>query len=317
MSKATPVLDRQTVDLLFNIVETLNGTISGAVLADHFGSQAGQLISAKLLEGCGSQLATTSMADHDDSPVSLTWSAEHNGYGYFSASAGWVAVPDERLAVFRVNFPTLLAQMIAELDVASRAGAMALVPELLWEMGDARIGRRSHRVPIWFGRCLHDQKIRRQVKDAASRRPSTHIRVLLTSTPSARLPDEPLPGHLIVSVRDVVDFGGGLAVRPDILVARLDGVHRPDIREAVHLSASGQQLTINGTVTIAFKADTHIKIIRKLVQGFKDGKRFSARDLLDDAQSSATTLRQAFGTRRWLELEPYLKSLNGLWGFEL
>ncbi len=310
-------MDRQTVDLLFNIVETPNGTISGAVLADHFGSQAGQLISANLLEHCGDQLATTSMADHDDAPVSLTWSAEHQGYGYFSSSAGWVTVPGERLAVFGVKFPILLAQMAVQLDVASRAGATALVPELLWEIGDARIGRRSHRVPIWFARCLYDQKIWRQVKDAASRRPSTHIRVLLTSTPSSRLPDEPLPGHLIVSVRDVVDFGSGLAVRPDILVARLDGVHRPDVREAVHLSASGQQLIINGTVTIAFKADIHITIIRKLVQGFNDGKRFGARELLDEAQSNATALRQAFGKQRWLQLEPYLKSQNGLWGFEL
>lgn len=310
-------MDRQTVDLLFNIVETPNSTISGAVLADHFGSQAGQLISANLLEHCGDQLATTSMADHDDAPVSLTWSAEHNGYGYFSSSAGWVTVPGERLAVFGVKFPILLAQMAVQLDVVSRAGATALVPELLWEIGDARIGRRSHLVPIWFSRCLYDQKVWRQVKDAAKRRPLTHIRVLLTSTPSARLPDEPLPGHLIVSVRDVIEFGAGLAVRPDVLVARLDGAHRPDVREAVHLSASGQQLIINGTITIAFKSDIHIAIIRKLVQGFKDGKRFSARSLLDGTKSTATALHQAFGKQRWLQLEPYLKTQNGLWGFEL
>jgi len=310
-------MDRKAVDLLFNIIETPNATISGAVLSDYFGSLAGQLISANLLEHCGNQLATTSMADHDDAPVSLTWSAEHNGYGYFSASASWVTVPGDRLAVFGVKFPILLAQMVFQLDVVSRAGATALVPELLWEIGDARVGRRTQRVPIWFARCLNDPKVWRQVKDAAKRRPLTHIRVLLTSTPSARLPDEPLPGHLIVSVRDVIEFGAGLAVRPDVLVARLDGAHRPDVREAVHLSASGQRLIINGIVTIDFKAVIHITIVRKLVQGFKDGKRFGARELLDEAQSSATTLRQAFGTQRWRELEPYLKSQNGLWGFEL
>jgi len=310
-------MDRQAVDLLFNVIETPNATIAAAVLYNYYKNPADQLISAKLLEHSGNQLVTTSMADHDDAPVSLTWSAEHNGYGYFSASAGWVTVPDERLAVFGIKFPILLAQIMVQFDVASRTGATALVPELLWEIGDARIGRRSHRVSIWFARCLYDQKVWRQVKDAASRRPSTHIRVLLTSTSSSRLPAEPLPGHLIVSVRDVIEFGAGLAVRPDVLVARLDGAHRPDVREAVHLSASGQQLIINGTVTIDFKADIHITIVRKLVQGFKDGKRFGARDLLDEAQSSATTLRQAFGKQRWRELEPYLKSQNGLWGFEL
>ena len=310
-------MDRQAVDLLFNVIETPSATISGAVLADHFGQEAGQLIPANLLEHSGNQLATTSMADHDDAPVSLTWSADHNGYGYFSASAGWVTVPNERLAMFGVSFPILLAQMVVQLDVASRSGATTLVPELLWEIGDARIGRRAQRVPLWFARGLFDREVWKQVKDVAGRRPLTHIRVLLTSTPSARLPDEPLPGHLIISVRDAIDFGAGLAVRPDVLAARLDGAHRPDVRESVYLSPSGQQLIINGTVTIDFKADIHITIIRKLVQGFKDGKRLGARDLLDQAQSNAMTLRQAFGKQRWRELEPYLKSQNGLWGFEM
>lgn len=309
-------MDRRAVDLLFSVIETPNATISGAVLSDRFGSQAGQLIPAKLLEHRGSELATTSMADHDDAPVSVTWSAEHKGYGYFSPSVGWVTVPDERLAVFGVNFPIVLARMMVGFDIASRAGVGSVVPELLWEIGDARLGRRTRRVPVWFARRLLDREVWKQVKDAAGRRPMSHIRVLLTSTLPARLPDEPLSGHLIVSVRDVLDYDAGIAVCPDVLAARLDGAHRPDVRESVYLSPSGQQLIINGTVTIAFKADIHITIIRKLVQGFKDGKRFAARDLLDAAQSNATTLRQAFGTQRWRELEPYLKSQNGLWGIE-
>ena len=98
-------MDRKAVELLFNIVETPNATISGAVLYEYFGSQAGQLISAKLLEHCGNQLATTSMADHDDAPVSLTWSAEHNDYGYFSPSAGWVTVPGEQTLNIRRAVP--------------------------------------------------------------------------------------------------------------------------------------------------------------------------------------------------------------------
>ena len=70
-------------------------------------------------------------------------------------------------------------------------------------------------------------------------------------------------------------------------------------------------------MTFDFKSDIHIAIVRKLVQGFKDRKRFSARKLLDHAQSDAKTLRQAFGAQRWAELEPYLNSEYGLWGFDL
>ena len=150
-------MDRQAVDLLFNVIETPNATIAGAVLYDYYKNPADQLISAKLLEHSGNQLVTTSMADHDDAPVSLTWSADHNGYGYFSASAGWVTVPNERLAEFGVNFPILLAQMLVQLDVASRSGATVLIPKLLWEIGDARLGGRSYRIPIWFSRRLYER----------------------------------------------------------------------------------------------------------------------------------------------------------------
>ena len=316
MSESALALGHQSVDLLLSVMETPNATIAGAVLSDYYEQQAGQLLAANLLEPCGHQLVTTSMADHDDAPVSLTWSAEHNGYGYFSPSAGWITVPDERLVVFGINVPVMLARLMVRFEIASCGVAAPLLPELLWEIGDARIERRSQRVPIWFARRLYDQSVWRQIKDAASRRALKHIRVLLSSTPSARLPDESLPGHLIVPIRDVIDFDGGIAVRPDVLVARLDGAHRPDVREAVYLSPSGQQLIINGDIAIELKSDIHIKVIRQLVQGFKEGKRFGARHLLDYAQSSATTLRQAFGRDRWARLEPYLKSRNGLWGFE-
>ena len=98
-------MDRKAVDLLLSIMEMPKATIAGAVLSDYYGKQAGPLIAANLLERRGHELATTSMADHDDAPVSLTWSAEHNGYGYFSASAGWVTVPGERLANIRRAVP--------------------------------------------------------------------------------------------------------------------------------------------------------------------------------------------------------------------
>lgn len=125
----------------------------------------------------------------------------------------------------------------------------------------------------------------------------------------------PFPGHLLVSVRDVLDHSAGLAVHPAILASRLDGTHRPNVDSAIDLSPDGKKLTINGSVVIDFKTDIHIAIVRKLAEGFKSGSRFSARTLLDHTSSSAKTLRQAFGTKLWAKLEPYLKSENGLWGF--
>lgn len=172
-------------------------------------------------------------------------------------------------------------------------------------------------MPIWFARRLHEPSVWRQIKNIAKTRPASGLRVVLTSTPSHRFPDEAIAGHLLVGIRDVIDFASGLAVHPDILAARLDGSHQPNVEEALYLSSNGRRLVINGVITVNFKSESQIKIIRKLVAGFREGKRFAARELLDHAQSSSNTLRQAFGAKKWLQLKPYLKSREALWGFEL
>jgi len=309
-------LDPKVVELLLSILESPGGKISGSLLSDYHPKQEAALLAANLLKSCGHLPVAVSLADHEDEPVALTWSPEHGGYGYFSPSAGWITVSRERLAVFGINYPAFLAQMMVQFDLASRGGATALIPDILWEVGDARIGRRKTRTSIWFARRLYDPAVWRQISDAAARRPITQIRVLLTSTPIARLPDSSVPGHLIVSVGDVIDFGAGLAIRPDILTARLDGTLPVDVKERLYLSPDGRKLIINGNVTINFKSDIHITIIRMLVDGFKNGKRYSARELLDHAHSGAKTLRTAFGDQRWNTLGSYLTSVDDLWGFD-
>lgn len=308
-------IDPAAGELLLNIVETADAVVSGGVLAEYFSSAGAQLRDNGLLLPHGQETATVSLTDHADESVSVIWSADHNGYGYFSPTAGWVAVTDEQIRRFRVNFSVVIARLMLRADWNSRHGAVALIPDLLWEIGDVRIGRRAQRVPIWFGRRLHDPSVWRQVGDVAKTRPTPHLRILLTSTPDHRRPESSLPGHVVVGVRDVIDFNAGLVINPDILAALLDGAPPEDVHERVHLSRSGQTLVINGNVTINFKSDIHVAAVQKLVQGFRDGKRYSAREILDHARSSATTLRQAFGAERWAQLEPYLKSENGLWGF--
>lgn len=310
-------LDPKAVELLLSILESPGGKISGSLLSDYHPKQEAALLAANLLKPCGHLPVAVSLADHDDEPVALTWCAEGGSYGYFNPSAGWITVPSERTAIFSLNYPVLLAQMMVQFDLASRGGVTSLIPDILWEIGDARIGRRKARTSIWFARRLYDRAIWRQVADTAARRSITQIRVLLTSTPSARLPDQPVPGHLVVSVGDVIDFVAGLTIRPDILTARLDGTTPVDVRERLYLSPDGRRLIINGNVTINFKSIIHIAIIHELVDGFKNGKRYGAIELLDHAHSGADSLRTAFGNKRWKELEPYLTSIDDLWGFDL
>lgn len=312
--RAAP-LSAAALEVLLSVVEMPEAVISGAVLADYFTEVAGSLFQAGLLKPHDQEAATAFLADHDDVPVTVTQSPNKGGLGYFSPAAGWVSVANDRLTRFRIDFPVLLSRLMVQADVSSRAGPVALVPNLLWEIGDVRLGRRTERVSFWFGRRLHDPAVWQQIANAATVRPAARMRVLLTSTSLDRLPSS-LPGHLLVSVRDVLDHSAGLAVHPEILASRLDGTHRPNVGSAIDLSPDGTRLTINGSVVIHFRSAKHIEIIRALDASHKEGKGARAEELLTKAGSGVGSLQRAFGTKKWKELSLYLKSHNGLWRFE-
>ena len=317
MHDRAPRATAAILELLLNVIETPEAVITGSALADNFSAASSALLDAGLLKAGDHELVAVSGADHDDAPVTVSWSPDGSRLGYFSPTAGWVAVPDERMRRFRVDFPAVIARLMLQAQWSSRHGPVALVPDLLWEIGDVRLGHRTQLVSIWFGRRLYDPSVWRQVATAANSRPASRLRVLLTSTPTHRLPEDPLPGHLVIGVRDVIDFGTGLSIDPGILASRLDGSHRPNVGAAIDLSPDGRKLTINGTIVVDFKSDKQIKMIRKLVSGHREGKRFSVQELLTAGGSGSDGLRRAFGVKKWAVLQPYLKSRNGLWGFEL
>ncbi len=178
---------------------------------------------------------------------------------------------------------------------------------------------RHKSVPVlktWFARRLSNEAVANQVADTARARPAPRMRILLTTTPSSHLKLPAVSGQMVADVRDVVDFADGLAVHPDILAARLDGTHRPDPAEPLSLSPDGKQLIILGGEPISFKSDIQMKILRTLVEGFKDNRRYAADDLLSRAGSGVATLQRAFGGVKWAQLSPRLKSTNGFWAFE-
>lgn len=316
MTSCSLRIDHQAMSLISTIADTPDAQISAQVLKTYHAAAGRQLLAAGLLVRAGDHAVTTSMVDHDDEPVPLIRSPEDGSHGYFSPSAGWMKVTPEQTALYRLEMQALLPRLTAQFDLASRHGPINLIPNLLWEIGDVRLGRRAERVPVWFARRLSKEAVANQVADAARARPAPRMRILLTTTPSGHWKLHAASGQMVVDVGDVVDFADGLAVHPDILAARLDGTHRPDLAEPLNLSPDGKQLIILGGEPISFKSDIQIKILRTLVEGFKDNKRYTADDLLTRAGSGVATLQRAFGGVKWAQLSPHLKSTNGLWAFE-
>ncbi|GGG46423.1 hypothetical protein GCM10010964_37260 [Caldovatus sediminis] len=309
MSDGRPSLDAEAVEFLLEILELRETRLSGAAAELRPGPTA-LLAAAGLLVPHDHEAVTASLADHDDVPVSLAWSERAGGLAYFSPAVGPVAVPGERLVRRRVDMAAVLAAVASGLGLPRGRPSSVLVDGLLWEIGEARVGRRPARVPLWFARRLSDPAVQRQVADAARARPHTRPRVVLTSARPARVRDIAVPGAVVVALRDVLAAPDGLAVSPDILDARLSGVP-PVAAGPLVLSPDGTRLSINGGDPILFRSEAQKEAIGKLVDAFYAGTRLRARDL-----THHHSLQTFFGKAKWTRLAPFLKSKGGLWGFE-
>lgn len=311
-------LEPEAVLKFIEIADTPTARIGARVMDQYFPRYKEQYLSAQLLREVGANPVIAGMDDHEDALISVEWSDKHGGYGYFTEQLGWVSVPLEDLQVFDVNFPVFLTKLKVRLDIHAPNGVFALIPDYLWVIGDVALPGRKQRITVWFGRCLDDAEIFSQIFDYAQRRPQRALRPFLTTTDPAKHPKGGLPGHMIISIRDVLDYAHGMAIDPAILAARLHQTPLPETQSALELSPVGNKLTINGLVSIEFKSDRHITIIQLLVADFQAGKRTRAKDVLSKAGSSAMTLKKAFGPKKWAELEPWLRTdKNSLWSFEL
>jgi hypothetical protein len=310
MSDGKSALDAEATQLLLEILELRRPLLSGAA-AELQPHPTSVLIATGLLVPHDHEDVSASLADHADTPVSLTWSDQHGGLTYFSPALGPVLVPNERLVRHSVDIAAVLRTFMADMDLRRGWQPHALVDDVLWEVGDVRLDNRPVRVPIWFARRLFDPAIVQQVIDVAVARPHSAQRVILTSTRTSRAGSIAVPGAAVVALADVRTSFAGLSVSPAILGARLRGVPAPAQGPLV-LSDDGTLLTINGSVQVDFKTEAMITAIRRLVSAFHNNKRVPIRDLTDHGSPV-----RLFGRKRWAVLQPYINSVNGLWGFTL
>jgi hypothetical protein len=295
------------IALLLTLLEQREPVLSGAA-AEMQVEETALLDGAGLLAPDGHDDVATVPGDNDDVPVTLFWSDKLGGLTAFSATSGPVLVPPERLRRRRVDIVATLTTMAADLDLPACWRPNVQVDGLAWELGEVRLESRPQRSSIWFARRLADRVVQKQVQAALAARPHPRLRVLLTSSRAERLDGLTLPGTPIVSVRDVLATPDTLTVSGDILTARISGVPPHDDGRPIALSPDGRSLTINGSKTLTFTAPRQIIAIRALVAAFKEGRGLPVGELTDLGSPD-----RLFGTKRWKELSPHLKTHGGLW----
>lgn len=296
-------LTTAAANLVLAIAATPTARISSAVLRDEFEDVAAELNGNGLLQKDGHDFAAASLADHDDAPVSVTWSPQDQSWGYFSPSAGWVAVPEDRLISYRLNFQTLLPRVVAGLYAAKTIPCTPIIPDNLWEMGDVKLPGRSQRVPLWVARRLPDRAVWVSFTEAVRKRPAPGLRIVLSLTPTDRLEKDIHLGHSIVALRDVALAADPLAVDPTILAARVGGGARRD-GHLISIGAEGAVVNVRDK-TYRFTGVKHRAIIRCLYEAYDAGEPECVTSrVLEAAEcgASVNTLAKAFAGREdWRE----------------
>ena len=221
MTSSSPKTDPRLLTLISAIAETPAARISGQVLTTFHGRAGKQLLTDGFLAAVGEETAVTSMADHDDEPVTLSPSPDGRTFGYFSSNAGWVVPATKERAVYGLQFGPLFAKLLEGLDCPQAARPIELIPHILWEVGAARVPGRAARVPVWISRRLADPSTWQALLEQVRRRPAPGLRVILSLTPDERIPQSFVHGHEIVAIQSVTDFDHGIRIDPDILAARL------------------------------------------------------------------------------------------------
>ena len=237
-------LTREAWELLLELLELPAPALSGASAVEQYQREFTLLRSHGVLVPDGHEAAVASPLD--GTPVSVFWDEERGGYGMFDAAAGRRQIEAERLARYRVAIPEMLDQLAAGL----RRGVRPVVTEVLagqvWDVGTALLPGRAHRASVWFARRLFDQQTSKQTIVLTRARPPEGARVLLTSTPPARLADAGWPGHVIVSLYDLQPKDSGLALDPAVLARRLGSTPSAPEHPDVQVYEEGRRVVLRG-----------------------------------------------------------------------
>ena len=311
MSRTDAPLDRQAIVVLLSALEAPRPAVSAAALQSFPAQVGAQLIAAALIQPDGHETVATSMADHDDSPVTLSWSADHRGFGYFSPAAGWVRVPHADINRYRVNLVGVMAALTSKMRISPKAAPSVLVADHLWELGKSRIGQRINQTPILFGRRLHDVRIWHSVLRSLEARPSQQRRVILTSTFTGRLP-EPPAGNVLISIHDFL--GDGLALEPAVIAARLDRLPMIEMGPIVVIGG-GKQVRFFGETYWFPKGVRQRQIICYIQKRYQQGHRWTSTEEIVTTLELRPKARIRDFFKKSLAWNRLLTERNGMCGF--
>lgn len=291
------------VGLALRLCELREPAITGQQL-DQLPAAAGWLRKEGAL--CKGRLLQGFLVDDDfeGPPCEVAWRSETGSYAYLSRTGGWVEVPPEHLRLWVLDLDWLLRQICEAVAIGPRPGPVELVEGILWDLGEAWLGR--HKGTVLFGRRLGEVANLDAAQDVLVRRSGRPAGVLLTT--SGRLSRHlVLPGGFrVLSMDDCrVREQPGLYLDMRVIEGAVRGGGPTDVAP-VQTSADGGHVRVHDREFV-FTGDIQRAIVRQLVEAWKSGQpKLRTQHVLEEAGSRAQQLRRAFGGHQnWQDLIGY------------
>jgi hypothetical protein len=281
-------LSTRALELVIRLCEQRRAEIAGHVLKMHFCGIGDELIAAgALIEMAPSEIVFLPI-DLDDQPVAFEWEPDLQAHAAFHPADGWVQTAVDMRRRYRLEFSWLLRAIAQQLEVPVATRPASLVPDQLWDLGEAWFGRRK--ATVLFARRLGQIDGQDLVCDALTRRVGRPPGILLTSTRQmsrhVTIPGQHRVLHLTECMRGDVP---GFAIDTDIISGVLNGIrpHRP--AQLIDPSPDFRIVRALGQ-TFTFKGDKQRRIIEYMYQRWLDGDdRVSVAEIIAELDLPART----------------------------
>lgn len=275
MSDAKGRLSKAAVDLLVVIAETPSLAISGTALSGFHADAGAELIAAGALQPDGFEPVTTSLADHDDAVVSVKWSGETGRHGYFSSTAGMVAVEDDALRRFRLEIVWFLGWIAVQLGFGASARQIDLVRGRLWDFGDTWLGERKsarRKTAIYLARRLNESETIARVQEALRTRTHRPPGVILTTTQDPDLARMlSVDGWAVLPINTCARAGvADFTIDTAIVYAAAHDARPIRAKSAIQVDGEFRIVQV-GQREFRFRGDKRRQVIGFLHQRWKDG----------------------------------------------
>jgi hypothetical protein len=247
--------------------------------------------------------------DFEGPPCEVAWRPETGSYAYISRTGRWIEVPAEHLRLWVLDLGWLLRQICEAIGIGPRPGPVELVGGILWDLGEAWLGRRKG--TILFGRCLGEVANLDALQDALIKRVGRPPGVLLTTSRHLSRHLALPGGHRVVCIHDCREQHPR---RLDVNIAILAAAVR-DARSAGAgpLVASGDFGTIRvGDRLFVFRGSRQRQVVQHLHEHWQRGQpRVSVAMMWTELElASGTRLRDLFkGHPDWQDLIAYEQGL--------